>query len=61
MSLDEALAFIAAGREAMVRPGAREFAARMLPLLRLIGVELDVQPAVYEIERKLAPDDRDQS
>lgn len=61
MSLEEALAFIAAGREAMVRPGAREFAARMLPLLRLIGVELDAQPAVYEIERKLAPDDRDQS
>lgn len=61
MSIEEALAFIAAGREAMVRPGAREFAARMLPLLRLIGVELDVQSAVYEIERKLAPDDRDQS
>lgn len=61
MSIEEALGFISAGREAMVRPGAREFATRILPLLRLIGIELDAQPAVYEIERKLAPDDRDQS
>jgi two-component system, cell cycle response regulator len=61
MSVEEALGFLAAGRESTVRPGAREFASRMLPLLRLIGIELDAQSAVYEIERKLAQDDRDQS
>lgn len=57
MSVEEALGFIAAGRETTVRPGAREFAARIMPLLRLIGSELDAESAVAEIERKLAEDD----
>lgn len=54
MSVEDALGFIAAGREIAVKPGAREFATRLLPLLRVIGSELDAESAVAEIERKLA-------
>ena len=61
MCVEEALGFIAAGREGMVRPGAREFASRLMPLLRLIGSELDAESAIAEIERQLARDDTEQS
>jgi two-component system, cell cycle response regulator len=53
MTVEEALNFIAAGREVVVRPGARNFAERLLPLLQLIGAELDVESAVAEIERRI--------
>jgi two-component system cell cycle response regulator len=61
MSIEEALGFIAAGRGAMVRPGAREFARRLLPLLHLIGAELQMDDMVAEIERRLAQNDTDKS
>lgn len=61
MSIEEALNFIAAGREAMVRPGTREFAVRLLPLLRLMGTELGVESAVAEIERSIRQEETDQS
>jgi diguanylate cyclase (GGDEF)-like protein len=54
MTIEEALNFIAAGRELLVRPGARNFAERLLPLLRLVGAELEAEAAVEEIERKIA-------
>jgi diguanylate cyclase (GGDEF)-like protein len=54
MSIEEALGSLAAGRDAVVRPGAREFAARLLPLLRVICAELDAKVAIAEIERRLA-------
>lgn len=53
MSVEEALNFIAAGRETAVRPGSREFTTRLLPLLRLIGSELGVQSAIDEIESRV--------
>jgi diguanylate cyclase (GGDEF)-like protein len=53
MSVDEALDLIATGRVTSVRPGLREFATRLLPLLRLIGVDLAAEAAVAEIERGL--------
>jgi two-component system, cell cycle response regulator len=61
MSVEDALGFIAAGREMAVRPGAREFAIRMMPLLRVIGSELDAESAIAEIERKLAENDTGQN
>ncbi len=61
MSVEEALGCLAAGREAIVRPGAREFALRLLPLLRLLGSELQASEAVAEIERMLAQESSDQS
>jgi two-component system, cell cycle response regulator len=54
MSIEEALGCLAAGRDGVVRPGVREFAARLLPLLRLVGSELKVNDAIAEIERRLA-------
>jgi diguanylate cyclase (GGDEF)-like protein len=57
MSIEDALGFIAAGRETAVRPGVREFASRIMPLLRLIGSELNVESAIADIERKLAEGD----
>lgn len=53
MSVEEALGFIAAGRETAVRPGSREFTTRLLPLLRLIGSELGVESAIDEIESRV--------
>jgi two-component system, cell cycle response regulator len=53
MSIEEALGCLAAGREAVVRPGVREFGERLLPLLRLMGSELQLGDAIAEIERRL--------
>jgi two-component system, cell cycle response regulator len=53
MGLDEALGFLAAGREVVVRPGVREFGVRLLPLLRLMALELQLDSAVAEIARRL--------
>lgn len=61
MSIEEALGCLEAGREAVVRPGAREFAVRMLPLLRLIGAELHADAAIAEIERRLAQENAEQN
>lgn len=61
MSVEEALGLLGAGREAMVRPGAREFAARLLPLLRVIGSELQVDDVVAEIERRLELEGQDRN
>jgi diguanylate cyclase (GGDEF)-like protein len=61
MTVEEALNFIAAGREVVVRPGVRDFAERLMPLLRLIGAELDVGSAVAEIERRIAREQQDQN
>lgn len=57
MSVEEALGFLQAGRDSMVRPGAREFAVRLLPLLRLIGSELQADEIAAAIEHRLAQDD----
>ena len=54
MSAEEALGFIHAGRDAVVRAGAREFAKRLMPLLKIIGAELDAEWAVAELERSIA-------
>ena len=59
MSVEEALGCLAAGREGVVRPGARAFAARLLPLLRLIGSELHINDAIAEIEWRLASGNKD--
>jgi diguanylate cyclase (GGDEF)-like protein len=59
MSLEEALGFLAAGRDGMVRPGAHEFAMRLLPLLRVIGSELQLGDAIAEIERRLSAGSND--
>lgn len=59
MSIEEALNFIAAGRDTMVRPGARAFASRILPLLRLICSELHAESAVAEIERSIEQEETD--
>jgi diguanylate cyclase (GGDEF)-like protein len=61
MDIDEALEYIAAGRESTVKLGARGFAVRLLPLLKLIGAELDAGKAITEIERKLKLADQDRS
>jgi diguanylate cyclase (GGDEF)-like protein len=53
MSVEEALGCLAAGREAVVRPGVREFGMRLLPLLRLMGSELQLGDTIAEIERRL--------
>jgi DNA-binding response OmpR family regulator len=52
-SIDEALNLIVAGRLRNIKPHVRRLAARLVPLLRLIGTELGVEAAVAEIERKL--------
>ena len=61
MTIEEALNFIAAGREVVVKPGARDFAERLLPLLHVIGAELDFQSAVAEIERSIGREETNQS
>lgn len=53
MSIDEALARLASGRDAEVKPDIREFGVRLLPLLRLLGQELEADSAVEEIARRL--------
>lgn len=59
MTIEEALNFIAAGREVVVRPGIRNFTERLLPLLHLIGAELDAVSAVAEIERRITREQQD--
>ena len=53
MGIEEALGFLAAGRDVVVRPGVREFGRRLLPLLRLMGSELQLGDVIAEIERRL--------
>lgn len=60
LSAEEALGLIAAGRGVVVRSGARAFARRLLPLLRVIGEELRVAGAVAEIEHRVGSKDSEQ-
>ncbi|HZV54201.1 MAG TPA: diguanylate cyclase [Rhodocyclaceae bacterium] len=52
-SVDEALAHLAAGRDAVVKPQLVELGLRLLPLLRLMDHEFHLGLRVADIERRL--------
>lgn len=58
-SIDEALAHIVAGREAVVKPQLSRLGRRLLPLLRLMDEEFSLRLPIADIERHLTTGDED--